>query len=199
MKRIKAPWWVLRVWHHVSGHMVVIPAYLFPHTVFVLWLLSIHYLRVWHPVFQLDRLRLASHSAGRAERGRRRRKRRERKERLWMGLQGLTSAYFLSFPLRSVCVCVCAVCACVCVPGRGVILQFPPAAETGDAALGPWWSHSEAFKAQHGSYLKQRGFPSALSRFPEIGQSGEISQFRDVLTFCDVFLLCFTERWERID
>lgn len=102
----------------------------------------------------------------------------------------------LSERARVLCLCLCV---CVCVPGRGVMLQFPPAGETGDAALGPWWSHSEAFRARRGSYLKQRGFQSALSCFPEMGQSGEISQFRDVLTFCNDFLLCFTERWERID
>lgn len=95
------------------------------------------------------------------------------------------------FPPRSVCTRAVCVLVCVCVPGRGVMLQFPPAGETGDAALGPRWSHSEAFRAQHGSYLKQRGFPSALSCFPEMGQSGEISQFRDVLTLCDDFLLVF--------
>lgn len=138
-----------------------------------------------------------NHGVGGAKR--RRRKRGRRRERLWMGLQCLTSSYFLSFPLRLVSACAVLVCVCVCVPGRGVMLQFPPAGETGDAALGPWLSHSEAFRARRGSYLKQRGFPSALSCFPEMGQSGEISQFRDVLTFCNDFLLCFIERWERID
>lgn len=121
--------------------------------------------------------------------------RRRRRERLWMGLQCLTSSHFLSFLLCSVCARAARVLVCVCVPGRGVMLQFPPAGETGDAALGPWWSHSEAFRARRGSYLKQRGFPSALSRFPEMDQSGETSQFRDVLTFCNDFLLCFIERW----
>lgn len=170
-----------------------------PHTVFVLWLLSIHYLCL------TSSISAGPSEVGQPQRGEGGAWEEEEEEKgeegeVMNGSAGfdVSLLFVFSAPL-CVCVCVCAVCACVCVPGRGVILQFPPAAETGDAALGPWWSHSEAFKARHGSYLKQRGFPSALSRFPEIGQSGEISQFRDVLTFCDVFLLCFTERWERID
>lgn len=84
---------------------------LFPHCVFVLWLLSIHYSFVWHPLFQPDCLRLASHGVGGAER---RRRKWGRRERLWMGLQCLTSSYFLSFPLRLVCAhCACA-CVCLC-------------------------------------------------------------------------------------
>lgn len=116
--------------------------------------------------------------------------------RLWMGLQCLTSPYFLSFPLRSVCARAPCVCPSVCLCAwKRCDADFRPAVETGDAALRPRWSHSEAFRPRRGSYLKQRGFPSALSRFPEMGQSGEISQFRDVLTFCNDFLLCFIQWW----